>query len=73
MALLASAIGIALGAFVAVEPARAAQIWGSERLKKLAPRHRDAFLLWFRAFGIFLCLGAALFAVESIVFPDHRR
>ena len=36
MALLMSAVGIALGAFVAVEPARAAQIWGSGRLKKLS-------------------------------------
>ncbi len=73
MALLMSAVGIALGAFVAVEPARAAQIWGSERLKKLAPRHRAIFLLWFRAFGIFLCIGAALFAVESVVFPNYQR
>jgi hypothetical protein len=73
MALLLSAVGVALGAFVAVEPARAAQIWGSERLKKLAPRHRAVFLLGFRAFGIFLCLGAALVAVESIVFPDYQR
>lgn len=73
MALLMSAVGVALGAFVAVEPARAAQIWGSERLKKLAPQHRAVFLMCFRAFGIFLCLGAALFAVENIVFPNYQR
>jgi hypothetical protein len=65
VALFVSAVGVALGAFVAVEPARAAQIWGSERLKNLAPQHRASFLLWFRAFGIVLCLGAALVALES--------
>jgi hypothetical protein len=64
--LLLSTVAIALGVFVAISPARAAEIWASERLEKLAPQRRASFLRWFRAFGIILCLGGVLFALDSI-------
>jgi len=73
VALFASAVGMALGAFVAVEPARAAQIWGSERLRNLAPQERPLFLLWLRGFGVVLCLGAVLVALDNIVFSNYLR
>ena len=67
--LLVSAVAIALGAFVAICPSKAAKIWGSEKLDKLAPPKRASFLRWYRVLGILLCLGGALSAAESIVFP----
>jgi len=63
MNLLVSALGIALGVFIMVSPCRAATIWGSERLKKLPPPRRSAFLQWYRAFGVTLCLASILFAL----------
>jgi hypothetical protein len=69
MNLLASAVGIALGAFIAAAPAKAAEIWGSQRLARLGPHHRASFLRWYRVFGIILCLGAVLLAIDSLVFP----
>ena len=57
---------MALGVFVATSPAQAAQIWASERLARLAPQRRPSFLRLFRAFGIILCLGGALVAIDSI-------
>ncbi len=64
--LLLSAVAVALGAFVATSPAQAAQIWASERLMSLPPQKRASFLRLFRAFGIILCLGGALVAIDSI-------
>jgi hypothetical protein len=66
MNLLVSAVGTALGVFIMIAPHRAAAIWGSERLEKLAPPHRVLFLRWYRAFGITLCLAAVLFALDTI-------
>src|SRR5208282_2072413 len=63
-----SAVGVALGTFIIVAPHRAATIWGSERLEKLAPARRYFFLQWYRAFGITLCLAAILFALDTIAF-----
>jgi len=51
-----------------VAPHRAALIWGSERLNKLAPPRRSLFLQWYRAFGVVLCLAAILFALDTVAF-----
>jgi hypothetical protein len=64
--LFLSAVAMALGVFVATSPAQAAQIWASERLTSLAPEKRASFSRLFRAFGIVLCLGGALVAIDSI-------
>lgn len=68
--LLVSIVAAALGTFVAASPHRAAKIWGSQRLAKLAPERRASFVHWCRAFGILLCLAGLLFAVDSIVFSN---
>jgi hypothetical protein len=68
MDLSLSAVGIILGLFVAISPLRAAKIWSSERLERLAPQDRASFLRRYRAFGIVLCLGGALVALDSIRF-----
>jgi hypothetical protein len=68
MNLLVSAVGLTLGVFVIVAPHRAAAIWGSERLEKLAPPRRSLFLQWYRVFGITLCLSAILFALDTVAF-----
>jgi hypothetical protein len=65
--LAVSILTLALGTFVAVLPHRAARTWGSQRLARLAPEHRALFILWYRAFGIILCLAGVLFAVDLIV------
>jgi hypothetical protein len=65
--LLVSILTLALGAFVAALPHRAARTWGSQRLARLAPERRASFILWYRAFGILLCLAGVLLAVDSIV------
>jgi hypothetical protein len=69
--LLVSTAAVAFGVFVAVSPNRAAEIWGSQRLAKLAPEQRASFIRWYRAFGILLCLAGVLLAVDSIVFSNH--
>jgi hypothetical protein len=66
-----SAVAMTLGIFVAASPARAANIWASERLERLAPQNRASFLRWYRAFGIILCLVGALFALDAIGFSHH--
>src|ERR1700693_5264918 len=54
--LLVSTLALALRAFVAASPRRAAEIWGSQRLANLPPERRVLFIRWYRAFGILLCL-----------------
>jgi protein-S-isoprenylcysteine O-methyltransferase Ste14 len=66
MNLVVSAVALALGVFAVVAPKRAAAIWGSERLAKLAPPQKSLFVQWYRAFGVILCLAAILFALDSI-------
>ena len=66
--LLVSSIAMTLGAFIAVVPQRAAEIWGSHRLHSLAPKQQLSFVRWYRVFGIFLFLGGVLFAFDSLVF-----
>jgi hypothetical protein len=61
-----SAAALALGVFTATSPAKAALIWSSERLEKLAPESRASFLRLYRAFGILLCLAGVLFALDTV-------
>jgi hypothetical protein len=68
MNFLVSAVGIALGVFLIAAPLRAASIWGSERLEKLAPPGRHLFLQWYRVFGVILCLASILFALDTVGF-----
>jgi hypothetical protein len=68
--LAVSIASMVLGVFVATSPARAARIWASERLENLAPQERASLLRWFRALGLILCLGGALFALDSSGFWD---
>jgi hypothetical protein len=71
--LLVSAVTVSLGAFIAASPHRAAKIWGSQRLANLAPERRASFVRWYRVFGILLCLGGVLFAIDSIVFSKYHH
>ena len=73
MKLLVSTIAMALGAFVAVAPHRAARIWGSQRLANLSPERSPSFIHLFRAFGILLFLAGVLLAVDSIVFSNYHH
>lgn len=70
--LLVSTVTTALGLLVAAFPHRAAKIWGSQRLAKLAPERRALFVGWYRAFGIILCLAGVFLAVDTIVFSQQR-
>lgn len=70
--LLVSTVAMALGAFVAVSPHRAAEIWGSQRLHNLAPERRASFVRWYRAFGIILFVGGVLFVIDSILVPKYH-
>jgi hypothetical protein len=67
MNLLLSTVAVTVGLFVAASPTRAAQIWGWNHFDKLAPKHRALYLRWYRAFGIILCLGGVLFAVDLMM------
>ena len=73
MNLLVSIVAMALGAFAAASPRRAAEIWGSQRLHNLAPDRKASFVRWYRVFGILLFLGGVLFAVDSIVFSKYPQ
>jgi len=68
-----STVAMVLGLFVVTSPARAAKIWGSERFERLAPQNRTSFLRWWRVFGILLCLGGVLFAIDSIGYLDYSH
>jgi membrane protein YqaA with SNARE-associated domain len=71
--LLVSTVAMALGTFVAASPHRAAKVWGSQRLHKLAPEGRASFVLWYRVFGALLFLAGFLFVVDNIVFSNYHR
>jgi hypothetical protein len=71
--LVVSTIAMALGTFVAASPLRAARIWGSQRLAKLAPERRATFVRWYRAFGILLFLAGVLVAVDGILFSNYHH
>ena len=63
--LLVGTVAMAFGGFAAATPHRAAEIWGWQRLQNLAPERRDAFISWYRTFGILLFLAGLLFVVDS--------
>ena len=71
--LLVASVAMALGAFVAASPRRAAEIWGAQRFERLSPERRPTFVRWYRAFGCLLWLAGTLFAVESIVFSNYHH
>jgi len=68
--LVASVVAMALGAFAAASPRRAAEIWSSERLHNMTPERQALFVRWWRIFGIFIFATGALFA-HSKVFSRH--
>ena len=70
--LVVGSIAIALGAFAAVSPTRAAKFWGSERLEELAPQDLVSLFRWYRVFGLLLCLAGILVAIDSIVFSRYQ-
>jgi len=70
MNLILSTVAMTLGLFMALSPHQAAKIWGSEQLEKLAPGYRAAFLLGYRVFGIALCLGGVLSALDDLLFVN---
>lgn len=60
--LVVSVVAVAFGAFAAVSPRRAAEIWASERLRNMTSERQVLFVRWYRVFGIFLLAGGVLFA-----------
>ena len=68
-----SAFAVMLGLFVMTSPTRAAEIWGWSHLNELAPKQKALYLRWYRTFGIVLCLGGVLFAVDSIAFSQYHH
>jgi hypothetical protein len=62
------AVAVAFGLFAAASPAQAARLWAAGRLDKLTPQSRVLYLRWYRIFGIVLCLGGAMLAVDSLTF-----
>ena len=70
--LLVSTVAMALGAFVAASPLRAAKIWGGATTANLAPERRAPFLRLYRAFGILLFLAGVLVAVDGVVFSNYH-
>ena len=67
---LVCSLAMVLGAFVAVSPAKAANIWGSVKLARLTPEKRPSFLHWYRVLGILLFLAGALMAIERLMFSS---
>jgi hypothetical protein len=68
-----SALAVMLGLFVMTSPTRAAEIWGWSHLNRLAPKQKTLYLRWYRTFGIVLCLGGMLFALDSITFSQYHH
>jgi hypothetical protein len=73
MNLLVSAIAVTFGIFAASSPLRAAEIWGWNHLHRLSPAQRVLYLRVYRAFGVVLCLGGVLFAVDSLLFAKYHH
>ncbi len=66
MDILVSTAALALGIFIASAPARAAHLWGSERLRRLTPHGRAWFLRGYRLLGVMLSLAGVLFALDNL-------
>ena len=73
MNVVVSAVTIVLGVFLSASPARAARIWGSEKLQRLTPAQEIVFVRWFRVLGVLICLGGVLFAIDSIGFARYHH
>lgn len=71
MNLVVSIVAIILGAFITAFPFQAARIWGSDKLEKLAPARKTVFVRWWQVFGILLCLGGMLSAIDSFGFSTY--
>lgn len=69
--LLVSAITVTLGTYAVVSPRRAAELWGSERLRNMAPERQTSFVRWYRVVGICLVVMGVLLAMDSLVFSQH--
>lgn len=67
--LIVSTVAIALGTFVAAAPERAAEIWGSTKLQKLAPEERLSFIRWYRTFGLLLLSAGTFLALDLLSSP----
>jgi hypothetical protein len=65
--LVVSAVALALGGFIAASPHRAARIWASQRVAKVAFERRASFIRWWRILGILLSLAGLLFAIDIVV------
>lgn len=68
MNLLVSTIALALGAFIAISPLRAARLWGWKHFNSLSPKRRALYLRGFRAMGLTISLAGILVAVDSVWF-----
>jgi hypothetical protein len=66
MNIVVSTLAFALGLFVASSPARAAQIWSSERLGKMTPQARVWYLRGYRMLGVLMSVAGLLFAFDTI-------
>jgi len=73
MSLVLSTVAVTFGCFVVASPTRAAKIWGRSQLDRLAPEQRALYLRCYRAFGIVLCVGGLLFAVDSMFFSKYHH
>jgi hypothetical protein len=68
--LVLSVVAVALGAFAAISPRLAAEIWGSERLRNMTSERQALFVRLWRIFGILLFTGGVLFA-HITLFSRH--
>lgn len=68
--LVVSVVTMAFGAFAAVLPRRAAEIWASERLRNMPLERQALFVRWWRIFGIVLFATGVIFA-HSKAFSRH--
>ncbi len=72
MNLLACAVALTFGLLAIASPTRAARIWGWNRLDQLPAARRISYLRWYRLFGLVLCLGGALLAIDSLMFSKYH-
>lgn len=63
--LVVSGLAMTFGAFAALSPRRAAEIWASERLRNMTPERQASFVRWFRVFGMVLFLAGASFVLRG--------
>lgn len=70
MNIIVSTFALALGLFVSTSPGRAAQLWSSERLKKLTPGGKTWFLRCYRILGVMLSVAGLLFAFDTIRYGE---